>query len=105
MDEIKFISAEYDVIFAASDEQSKIDMLRHHIGDKLITYDTFRSPSSAPLHIALRHMHNPRLIGEEALIEVYLLARTNLLLLYTGSNVNFFVRALNPNLPYHTLQG
>lgn len=105
MDEVKSIATDYDVIFATSDEQSKIDMLRHHFGDKLITYDTFRSPSDAPLHIALRHMHNPRLIGEEVLIEAYLLARTNLLLLYTGSNVNFFVRALNPNLPYHILQG
>jgi hypothetical protein len=103
IEQIQNISADYDVIFATSDEQSKIDILKHHFGDKLITYDTFRSPTGAPIHIALRHMHNPRLIGEEALAEAYLLAKTDLLLFYTGSNVNFFVRALNPTLPYTQL--
>lgn len=103
--EISEIADEYDYIFAASDEQGKINVLQHYFRDKLLTYDTFRSPTRLPLHISLRHMHNPRLIGEEALIEAYLLAKTNMLLFYTGSNVNFYVRALNPNLPYAHLQG
>jgi hypothetical protein len=98
--QIEKLAAEYDIIFAMSDEQNKIDILKNHFGNKLVTYDTFRSPNGAPLHISLRHMHNPRLMGEEVLIEAYLLARTDLLLFYTGSNVNFFVRALNPVLPY-----
>lgn len=98
------IAIEYDYIFATSDEQHKIDVLKSHFGEKLLTYNTFRSPNGQPVHISLRHMHNPRLIGEEALIEAYLLAKTNLLLIYTGSNVNFYVRALNPHLPYINLQ-
>lgn len=103
--EIASIATDYDYIFAASDEQRKIDVLKSHFGDKLLTYDTFRSPNGAPIHISLRHMHNPRLIGEEALVEAYLLSKTDLLLLYTGSNVNFYVRAVNPHLPYIQLQG
>jgi hypothetical protein len=103
--EIDSISSEYDYIFVASDEQSKIDVLRQHFGEKLLTYNTFRSPNGLPIHISLRHMHNSRLIGEEALIEAYLLAKTNLLLIYTGSNVNFYVRALNPTLKYMQLKG
>lgn len=87
-------------IFATSDEQSKIDILSDVFGDKLLTYPTFRSKNGMPLHISLGHLHNPRLIGEEVLIESYLLAKTSLLLFYTGSNVNFYVRALNPHLPY-----
>lgn len=98
------IAKEYDYIFATSDEQHKIDILKSHFGEKLLTYNTFRSPDGQPVHISLRHMHSPRLIGEEALIEAYLLAKTNLLLIYTGSNVNFYVRALNPHLPYINLQ-
>lgn len=103
--EISDIATEYDYIFAASDEQSKINVLRYYFKDKLLTYNTFRSPNREPLHISLRHMHNPRLIGEEALIEAYLLSKTDRLLFYTGSNVNFYVRALNPNLPYTQLHG
>lgn len=101
--QIKEISVSYDLIFAMSDEQSKIDILQKHFGEKVITYDTFRSTDGSPIHIALRHLHNPRLIGEEAIIETYLISKTDLLLLYTGSNVNFYARALNPNLPYINL--
>jgi len=103
-DQLETISKDYDVIFATSDEQNKIDALRLQFKDKIITYDTFRSPNKAPTHIALRNNYNPRLMGEEALIEAYLLSKTNLLTFYTGSNVNFYVRALNPNLPYILLK-
>ena len=98
--QIEDISKDFDCIFATSDEQDKIDALKSHFGNKLVTYNTFRSHDGSPVHISLRSMHNPRMIGEEALIEAYLLARTSLLTFYTGSNVNFYVRALNPNLPY-----
>lgn len=105
LDQIEQISSDYDCIFAMSDEQGKIDILRERFGSKLITYDTFRSTNGAPLwHTSFAPIHNPRLIGEEALIESYLMARTAHLLFYTGSNVNFFIRALNPFLPYTLLK-
>jgi hypothetical protein len=100
---IENIANDYDIIFATSDEQSKIDILIEYFGNKLITYPTFRSPNGLPIHISLRHLYEPNLIGEEVLIEAYLLSKTDLLLLYTDSNVNFYVRALNPNLPYINL--
>lgn len=103
VDEITQLASDYDYIFAASDEQGKIDVLKHYFGSKLLTYHTFRSPNRAPIHISLRHMHSPKLIGEEVLIEAYLLSKTKMLLFYTGSNVNFYIRALNPNLPYKHL--
>jgi hypothetical protein len=103
LDKIKQLSAGYDLIFAMSDEQSKIDVLQEAFQDRLVTCNTYRSPSNMPLHISMRNMHNPRLIGEEVLIEAYVLARTDRILLYTGSNVNFYVRALNPTLQYESL--
>lgn len=103
LDKIEATLQDYDVLFAMSDEQGKIDALRERFGNKVVTYSTFRSMNNMPLHVLPHHTYNKRLLGEEVLVEAYLLARTDMLLLYTGSNVNFYSRALNPHLQYINL--
>lgn len=103
LDSIEKVLQEYDILFAMSDEQRKIDIIQERFGDKIVTYNTFRSIDNTPLHVLPQHKYNKRLLGEEVLIESYLLARVDVLLLYTGSNVNFYSRALNPNLTYINL--
>jgi hypothetical protein len=91
---------DYDAIFVTSDEQSRVDYIKNIFGDKVILYPTFRSINEGPLHYHNAYFHNKYFIGEEVLIEAYLLSKTNFLLCCTGSNVNFFIRCLNPNLEY-----
>lgn len=103
LNKIEDMLKQYDVLFAMSDEEDKINTLKQTFGDRVVTYDTFRSNSSTPLHVSPKHNYNMRLLGEEVLIESYLLAKTDFLLLYTGSNVNFYSRVVNPNLQYINL--
>jgi len=99
----KYIN-DYDYIFIASDEQYRVDCIKQAFGNKVIEYNvTTRSASDAPLHYHTEFQCSKYYIGEDVIIEAFLLAKTNYLLCCTGSNVNFFVRALNPNLPYKLL--
>lgn len=104
IDQIALYIDDYDYIFIASDEQYRVDCIKQAFGDKVIEYNvTTRSASSAPLHYHTEFQCSKYHIGEDVIIEAFLLAKTNYLLCCTGSNVNFFVRALNPNLPYKLL--
>ena len=104
IDQIALYVDDYDYIFIASDEQYRVDCIKQAFGDKIIEYNvTTRSASDAPLHYHTAFQCSKYHIGEDVIIEAFLLAKTNYLLCCTGSNVNFFVRALNPNLPYKLL--
>jgi hypothetical protein len=95
---------DYDYIFITSDEQYRVDCIKHAFGDKVIEYDvTFRSISESPLHYHNSYQCSKYYIGEDVIIEAYLLAKVNMLLCCTGSNVNYFIRALNLNLKYSYL--
>lgn len=100
VDKIKKYIDNYDILFVTSDEQSRVDYIKSIFGDKVVLYPTFRSSNEQPLHYHSSHNHNKYFVGEEVIIEAYLLARTNFLLCCSGSNVNFFVRCLNQHLPY-----
>jgi hypothetical protein len=94
----------YDAIFVTSDEQSRVDYIKNKFKEKVITYPTFRSINEGPLHYQNNYLHNKYFIGEEVLIEAYLLSKTDFLLCCTGSNVNFFIRCLNKNIKYKIIE-
>lgn len=104
INEIKDHLEKYDAIFVTSDEQARVDYIKDVFKDKVITYPTFRSANEGPLHYQNNYSHNKYFIGEEVLIEAYLLAKANFLLCCTGSNVNFFIRCLNPNIEYKIIE-
>jgi hypothetical protein len=94
----------YDAIFVTSDEQARVDYIKNIFKDRVITYPTFRSLNEGPLHYQNNYSHNKYFIGEEVIIEAYLLSRTDFLLCCTGSNVNFFIRCLNKNIKYKIIE-
>jgi hypothetical protein len=102
---IDSLSNQHDLIFASSDDAHQIYQLKDIFGDKLVTYDSLRSTDGNALH----HQHNQRIvgkdnynykIGEDVIVESYLLSKTNFLFCTTNSNVNYLVRSINPHLPY-----
>lgn len=103
LEEINSVIKDYDILFVTSDEQSRVDYIKNIFKEKVITYPTFRSLNDGPLHYANNYNYNKYFIGEEVLIEAYLLSKSDYLLCCTGSNVNFFIRCLNPNLNYKIL--
>jgi len=104
--EIDEVIKDYDCLFVTSDEQQRVDFLKQRYGERVVIYNaSIRSASSAPLHYGNSSVSSPYYVGEDVIVEAYLLSKTNNLLCCTGSNVNFFVRALNLNLPYTILTG
>jgi hypothetical protein len=93
---IKEKAASYDVIFCASDEASRFNLLKTVFGDKVISYDSIRSEDGAPLHY--NNSVSKYKIGEDVIIEAFLLANTNFLFCCSNSNVNYLSRAINPTL-------
>lgn len=109
---------EYDLMFASSDEKDIMTALKARYGNKMVSYDSGtrsdlcdfqmpRSDSTEPTH-AFRYNalinwtkeNKGYQIGEDIIIETHLLASTDFLLCACNSNVNYFVRALNAELPY-----
>jgi hypothetical protein len=100
---IKQYVDDYDAIFITSDEKYRVDYIKNIFGDKVIEYPTFRSISELPLHYQNNHGWSRYYLGEEVIIEAYLLSKTNMLLCCTSSNVNYYIRALNLQLPFKVL--
>jgi hypothetical protein len=95
----------YDLIFLTSDQQEYIDVFKNYFGSRLITYDTdIRSSGNIPLHYANGYNYSKYKIGEDTIIEAYLHSKTDFLLGTVNSNVNYFIRALNKNIPYNILK-
>ena len=104
--EIDEVLKDFDYLFVTSDEQQRVDFLKQRYGEKIILYNaSIRSSSSTPLHYGNSAVNSPYYVGEDVIVEAYLLSKTNKLLCCTGSNVNFYVRALNTTLPYVILTG
>ena len=109
---------EYDIMYASSDEKVIMDSLKARYGNKMVSYDSStrsdpcdfqmtRSENIAPTHafrynaiINWSRENNGYQIGEDIIAETHLMACTDFLLCACNSNVNYFVRALNSNLPY-----
>jgi hypothetical protein len=94
----------YDTIFLATDEQERYEMIRNTYGDKVVNYNSIKSPTSNPVHTnsSLTDAER-RKAGEDVIIEANLLAKCNFLGLGTNSNVNYLARAINPTVDYTLL--
>ena len=101
IERIKQYAVNYDVLFVTSDEQDRVDKIKQAFGSKVVEYPaTIRSVGDTPLHYANNFTSSKYYIGEDVIVEAYLLAKTDLLLCCTNSNVNYYTRALNTNLQY-----
>jgi hypothetical protein len=85
-------------IFVASDEQAFIQYMVNCFGNKVIYTDAIRSPNHDPIHHHDGHaMSNPYKLGEDAVIDCYLLSRSNTLI-RTFSNLSSSAANINPDL-------
>lgn len=98
MQTIKTKLKDFDYLFVCSDEQYNVDFCKVVFGDKVICYNSNRSSSSQPLHHRPNTPNHHYKIGEDVIVEAYLMAKTNFLLCTTNSNVNYLSRAINPEL-------
>jgi hypothetical protein len=116
--ELDLLSKKYDMIFCSSDEFEIIEKLKNRYKNKIITYDSTtrsifcdfqmpRTDSSEPTHafkyntlINWSKENSGYQIGEDIIMEVYLLSSVDFLLCGCNSNVNYFIRAINSHLPY-----
>lgn len=82
--------------FIATDEQALLELAITMLDGAVIAYDSHRSLDGKPLH----HdgIYPPHLLGEEVVIEAWLLARCNLMVHTDRSNVSGAVLFLNPEL-------
>ncbi len=83
------------LIFAASDEDAFITFLQEAFPNQIISSKSERSTSGAPLHL---NSSTPYKSGREAIFDCMLLSKGNLLI-RTSSNLSFFVKYINPNIP------
>lgn len=90
----------YDILFVCSDEEERVEYIKSVYGRKVVVYPTFRSKNEQPLHYQSSHQWSKYYIGEDVIVEAYLLSKVDRLLCCTSSNVNYFVRALSPTIPF-----
>jgi hypothetical protein len=90
-------------MFVCSDEQLRINVLRYEFGKKVIFYDSIRSKTESPLHYYKQYKYSPSKIGEDVIIEAYILSKCNFLLCCPQSNVNFLACHLNENINYKAI--
>ena len=83
----------------ASDEARILQLAQSLLKRKVIYYDAYRSKNGKAIHWDASHKHSKAKLGEEVIIEAFLLARCDLFL-HTCSNVSMGVLFLNPNLEH-----
>lgn len=83
-------------IFVATDEYLFLHYMLYRYGDKVCFSNAIRSKTYSPVH----HDQNrdPYKVGEDAVIDAYLLSRVDFLV-RTTSNLSLCSRYMNPNLP------
>lgn len=80
--------------FVATDEESILERAKTLLAGKVVYYNSQRSSNGKPLHFS---EHNRAILGEEVLVETYLLSRCDFLI-HTRSNVSSAVLFLNPEM-------
>jgi hypothetical protein len=105
--EIDKVVNNYDKIFICSDENSRFEIAKSYYGAKVISYDAIRSfNDGTPLHMPWyeqrwtrnRSFEYQYKIAEDVIVESYILSNVDYLFCCGPSNVNYFSRAINPNL-------
>lgn len=100
---IKSKLRDYDYLFVSSDEEYRYKFVKAVFGEKVITYDSIKSNNEEPLHHSTKEPNYQYKIGEDVIIESYLLSKTDFLLCFSNSNVNFLSRCISPNLEFLAL--
>jgi hypothetical protein len=104
MDNLRKIFLHFDIMFVTTDEEYRYKFIKSIYDDRVITYNSIKSNSEQALHT---DPHTPgsqkRKIGEDVIIEAYLLSKCDFLALGTNSNVNYLTRAINPNIKHVSL--
>ena len=85
-----------DMIYVATDESGFLDFIQNHYPDQTLSIDAIRSKSERPIHLGSGGSGYQ--IGLEAMLDVHLLSRCDLLI-RTSSNLSLFSTYLNPDLP------
>ena len=80
----------------ATDEQRLLDLAKAGLKGPVICYDAYRSLDGKPIH---RNKPSKAQIGEEVVVEVYLLSKCDMFL-HTCSNVSGAVMFFNPDMPH-----
>lgn len=93
----------YDYLYVSSDEEYRYKFVKAVFGEKVITYNSIKSIDDKPLHHSKREPNYQYKIGEDVIIESYLLSKTDFLLCFSNSNVNFLSRCLSPDLEFLAL--
>lgn len=95
--EINLIEKDYDTIFLMSDDQDYFNAIKSTYKDKVINYDsTTRGKGSASV---FENASQPYKVGEDAIVDSFIMSNAKFLL-HPRSNVTYFSRYLNPDLPY-----
>lgn len=101
MNNLRNIFKNFDIMFIATDEQYRYDYVKAFYGDRALTYNSIKSVDESALHTSpYSDGAFKKKIGEDVIVEAYLLAKCNFLALGTNSNVNYFSRAINPNIEH-----
>lgn len=95
----KYIGNNDYKIFIATDEQSFISHVISQFGEKVVYIDAIRSLGHEPIHHSAGNPVNNRYrLGEDAVIDCYLLSKTNIMI-RTQSNLSSSAANINPLLP------
>ena len=81
----------------ATDEERLLNLAKQRLNGKVIYYDAQRSQDGKPIHY--NNKQQKALLGEEVIIEAYLLSHTDLFL-HTCSSVSIAILFLNPFLEH-----
>jgi len=104
MQTIKDELINYDLLFVASDDYERFRLTEITFKNKIVSYDSIKSRNTMPLHTHQRDRRHDTSeeyqykIGEDVIIEAYLLSKVDHLLCCPGSNVNYLARVINPVL-------
>lgn len=83
------------IIFLATDEERIVEYLQTIHGEKIVCINAIRSSDGSPVHYS---NHSNYEIGEQAILDCYLLSECDFLI-RTSSNLSLFSTFLNPKLP------
>lgn len=109
MQAVKEKLVDYDTLFVCSDEQERFKMAKFAFSKKIVYWNSLRSEKgNIPLHSHpndYRYSHSRTeeyqyKIAEDVIIESYLLSKCDFIMCCPASNVNYFARAINPNVEY-----
>lgn len=86
------------VVFVATDEQAFIEFMKSKLGSRVVCTDAIRSKDHEPIHHKDgKPMSNPYKLGEDAVLDCYLLSRCDVLV-RTFSNLSSSAANINPTL-------